>query len=123
VDEVEADVLTRSQLLERRGYDGTEEPYGLANGHVEPAVEPVARTCDGCGSPLAPHQQRWCGRKCMKKDQYERSKGRTPVAAAPHQVAEDVTWTPASIIAVLLDVGATLEVAFSDDLKVTAWRG
>jgi hypothetical protein len=104
----EDDVLTRSQLLQRRGYDGTEEPYGLANGHVQPV-------CQGCGKELVDRAPgtKWCSQSCRSRHRPDRH-----IAAAP--VAEDDAWSLPALIGLLLDKGAAITFELNGALVFTA---
>jgi hypothetical protein len=109
----EPDVLTRSQLLERRGYDGTEEPYGLV-ADQDPAPPPKRTAAEG----LAAANERRHAEKLAR----EAANGTTLRSNGSTRTCDDV-WSPKAVIGTVFDLGGTLELAFGDDVKLTAWRG
>jgi hypothetical protein len=122
------DTSTRSELLARRGYDGTEEPYGLADGQ---AVDEEPRRCKGCGRDLSDRsaQTIWCSQPCRSKwrsanEGADRQDDRSPLPVTPGALKVNVEaagWPLPEIVSTLLDAGATFEI-FPTERKVTAWR-
>jgi hypothetical protein len=115
------DTLTKNQLAELRGGLSGAGAGDMVSHHSNGATavveDVVPRTCDECGKELTGGRVRWCSTACKKRNEYRRSKGRTP-AAVPSQTQRPTAVRPDLFetlqgLPVLLRAGWTAEVTSS----------